>query len=119
MVKIPGFDELKKMSSDLMDSAKTVKFSGMVDKLKSGMESMGGKKENLGDDPLNQLLQEANATLAELITAQTAQQNLIRKLQSQLSNMARVAETYQKPIVPPTEATSAEPTTQEEDKKNL
>ncbi len=108
MVKIPGLDDLKKIGSDLMDSAKTVNLSGVVDKLKTGIESVS-KKSNAellsGDDPLGKLLQDTNVTLNEL--AMTT-----KKLQNQLTEIARVAALYQKPEIP-----AAPPTAPEDDQK--
>lgn len=105
MVKIPGLDDLKKIGSDLVDSAKTVNLSGMVDKFKSGIESVskkGSPAKDLGDDPLGKLLQDTNATLNELLAAHSAEMAAIKKLQNQLNEMARVAAIYQKPTVSPT-----------------
>ena len=103
MVKIPGLDDLKKMGSDLIDSAKTVNIGGMVDKLKTGVESISKKSGAdilSGDDPLGQLLQGANMALTELAAANAAQANLIKKLQNQVADIARVAAAYQKPATP-------------------
>ncbi|EKD53943.1 MAG: hypothetical protein ACD_60C00137G0007 [uncultured bacterium] len=106
MVKIPGLDELKKMGSDLMDSAKTVKLGGMVDKVKAGIESVGKKTEPLsGDDPLHQVLSDIRATLNELNTLETTRAALIKKLERQVNSIIKAAEGYQKPI----STVSAEP----------
>ena len=114
MVKIPGLDDLKKMGNDLIDSAKTVKLGGMVDKIKGGMESVGIKRDTTtlaaGGDPLAQMVQDANATFAELMTVQAQQAQLIKKLQNQLTEMSRVVGTYQKPAQPEIK--------EEEDKKS-
>jgi len=104
MVKIPGFDNLKKMGSDLMDSAKGVDLSGMVGKFKTEIESVSKKASApsyLGDDPLGALLQEANVVLSELLATNTAQAAAMKKLQNQLTQIASIAATYQKPVVPP------------------
>ncbi len=103
MVKIPGLDDLKKMGSDLIDSAKTVNIGGVVDKIKGGMETVGMKKTAAplaaGDDPLAQKLQDAYVVLNELVNAQAQQTQLIKKLQGQLIEMTTIAAAYQKPVV--------------------
>jgi len=102
MVKIPGLDDLKKIGSDLMDSAKTVKLGGMVDKLKTGIESVSkkGSVDMSGiDDPLGKLIQDMNVALTELQAANTAQAAAIKKMQNQLVTLGKVAATYQKPMV--------------------
>ncbi len=107
MVKIPGLEDLKKIGSDLVDSAKTVKLGDMVDKLKTGIESVtkkSGPEKALGDDPLGKLLQETNGILNELLAAHSAEMAAIKKLQIQLNEITRVAATYQKPVVPPTQS---------------
>ncbi len=102
MVKIPGLDDLKKIGSDLIDSAKTVKLSGVVDKVRAGIESVSGKKTETEpvstDDPLKKLLQETNTTLNELAAAESAQMSLIKKLQGQLHTLMKTAENYQKKV---------------------
>jgi hypothetical protein len=116
MVKIPGLDDLKKMGSDLMDSAKTVKLGGMVDKIKTGIESVGKKGVDvsaLGDDPLGKLILDMSVVLDELETANATQAATIRKMQNQLVAISKVAVTYQKPVVTET------PTTNPEDDKKL
>lgn len=98
MVKIPGLDDLKKMGSDLMDSAKTVKLGGMVDKLKSGMDAMGGKKEVAqSDDELKRLFTELQSALNDISSAQATQSVAVKKMQNLLSELANVTATYQKP----------------------
>ena len=100
MVKIPGLDDLKKIRSDLIDSAKTVKLSGVVNKVKAGIESVSGKKTETepvsADDPLKKLLQETNTTLNELAATESAQMSLIKKLQGQLNTLMKTAGNYQK-----------------------
>src|SRR6185437_2170203 len=93
MVKLPGLDDLKKMGSDLLDSAKTVDLGGMVDKFKTktGIESV-----KASDGALGTLLQEMSITLTELSAANAAQATAIKKMQNQLAEMTRIdATTYQ------------------------
>jgi hypothetical protein len=114
MVKIPGLDDLKKMGSDLLDSAKTVNFGEVVEKFKSSIESVGVKKNAdvaAGNDPLKDLLQDMSATLTELSAAQAAEASLIKRMQGQLAEIARIANTYQKPT-----ETAAPPVQKEDDK---
>lgn len=103
MVKIPGLDELKKMGTDLIDSAKTGKLNEMVDKFKSGIESIGTQKgaaEVITDDAMKNLFQGIYATLNELTQAQTAQVTAIKKMEKQLEDLAKQVEKYQKPSAP-------------------
>ncbi|HSW70109.1 MAG TPA: hypothetical protein VLI69_08190 [Gammaproteobacteria bacterium] len=100
MVKIPRLDELKKMGSGLIDSAKTVNLSGMVDKLKTGIESVSQKTapySGLGDDPLGKLIQDAKLVLSELAAANSASAAAIKKMQNQLAEIEKVAAGYQRP----------------------
>lgn len=110
MVKIPSLDELKKMGSGLIDQAKAVKFGEMVDKVKSGIDSVGGKKTpDIKDVNLKSLFQELFTALNELASAQTSQVNAIKKIEKQLEALAKVVETYQPPIPSaPTSTTTTE-----------
>lgn len=100
MVKLPGMDDLKKMGADLLDSAKTVNIGGMVDKLKTGIESVSSKKTTvetpISDDPRKNLLHAAQLTLAELMTAQATQVTLSKTLQTQLKELAALIEAQDK-----------------------
>lgn len=84
MVKLPSLDELKKMSAELLDSAKTVKLGGVVDKLKSGMESMGVKKTEAQVvspiEAIRQPLLDIEASLKELAAAQVTQAGIVKKV---------------------------------------
>ncbi len=98
MVKIPGLDDLKKMGSDLLDSAKTVDLSGIVNKLKTGIESVTQKSEEakVSDEALAKLLQEMAVTLEELNAANTAETTAIKKMQNQLTELTKIiVATYQ------------------------
>jgi len=104
MVKIPGLDDLKKMGADLMDSAKSVNLGGMVDKLKSGIESVSSKKD-AGDVPqdsneLQNLFQELQKTLNEFSAAQATQTAAMKRMQNLLTDLARVTAAYAKPAAP-------------------
>lgn len=103
MVKIPSLDELKKMGSGLIDQAKTVKFGEMVDKVKSGIDSISSKKApiaGVADNDLKSIFQSIYATLNEMTQAQNAQLNAVKKVETQLEQLAKLIETYQKPAVP-------------------
>ena len=109
MVKIPGLDDLKKMGTGLIDSAKSVKLGEMVDKLKTGIESVGSKAgANIpqGDAAMKEIFQGLNASVNELLQMHTAQVTAVKKLQSQLADLARVID-----------ATAKVTTTQSEDPK--
>ena len=99
MVKIPGLNDLKKMGTDIIDTAKTVKMGGVVDKFK---ETVGGKKTAVvvsGDNPLKNLVQNLSATLNELTAAQATEANLIKRMQEQLREIAKFADA-QNTVVP-------------------
>lgn len=101
MVKIPGLDDLKKMGAGLIDSAKSVNISETVDKLKSKMEALGGKKEAAvmsGDNPEQVMLANLAASVNELTAMQALQASAIKKIQDQLAELAKVIETKQKPV---------------------
>jgi hypothetical protein len=95
MVKIPGLEDLKKMGADLIDSAKSVNIGETVDKLKSKMEAISGKREVVipaGDNPVQQMLAGVMTALNELAAAQAVQVDTIKKIQHQLADLAKVIE---------------------------
>lgn len=98
MVKIPGLDELKKMGSGLIDQAKAVKLGEMVDKVKSGIESVSGKKApaEMTDEKFKHLFQDIFSSLNDMTQAQTAQLNAMKKMEKQLEDLARAVEASQK-----------------------
>lgn len=100
MVKIPGLDDLKKMGSGLIDQAKAVKFGEMVDKVKSGIESVSAKKPpaDFSDAAVKGLFQGLFATMTEFAATQAVQVNAMKKLEKQLEELARVIEASQKPV---------------------
>ena len=98
MVKIPGFDELKKMGSSLIDSAKSVNIGETVDKLKT----LGGKKTAAAPAEQNTpagMAAAISASLDELIAVQALQASAIKKIQEQLAELNKMIETGQKPTV--------------------
>lgn len=111
MVKI-NFDQLKKMGSDLIDSAKSVNIGGVVDKIKSGVESVTTKKEAAPptDDAIKNLFQNLRGSLQELSDNQNAQIKIARKIDSQLSELSRAVEALRKPA-------TIDPATNSEDPK--
>lgn len=113
MVKIPSFDDLKKMGSGLIDQAKTVNFGEMVDKVKTGIDSVSGKKAplDISDEALKGLFQGLYAALNEVTQAQVAQINAIKKIETQLETLAKVIEINLKSATP-----TATPSTQEDKK---
>lgn len=99
MVKIPGLDDLKKMGSGLMDSAKALKFGEMVDKVKSGVESVSGKKTGpvpQGDEAIKTAFLGIQSTLNDMMEVQSTQASAIRKMQGQISELARMIDASQK-----------------------
>ena len=102
MVKMPSFDELKKLGSGLIDQAKAIKFGEMVDKVKAGVDSMSSKKPTVpvGDEALAEVFKGVFSTLNELVQAQALQVVAVKKMETQLEVLAKIVETYQKPISP-------------------
>lgn len=103
MVKMPGFDELKKMGATLIDSAKSVNISEAVDKLKSKVDSMGAKKEAsvaAGEDAVSTMMASITTSLNELIAVQALQASAIKKVQDQLADLAKIVEASKKPVPP-------------------
>lgn len=99
MVKIPGLDDLKKMGSGLMDSAKALKLGDMVDKVKSGVESVSGKKSGpvpQGDEAIKTAFLGIQSTLNDMMEVQSTQASAIRKMQGQISELARMIDASQK-----------------------
>lgn len=102
MVKLPGLDDLKKMGSDLIDTAKSVKMGEVVDKLKSGMESVGIKKTTKipeGEGALTETFQELHAALDEFADSQAKQATTIKKIRHCLAELAQQIEHDKKSAV--------------------
>ncbi len=104
MVKLPGLDDLKKMGSDLIDSAKTVKFGEMLDKVKAGVESVSGKKAPIvvTDEKFKEVFQNIFTTLNQLAEAQAVQVNALKQAEKQLEELAKLVEAS---VVTPTVST--------------
>lgn len=98
MVKIPNLDDLKKMGSGLIDSAKSIKMNEMIDKVKSGIDSVSGRKVNLAvsDESLKELFNDLNTSLEELLQLQISQTNAVKKIQNQLVTLAASIDAKQK-----------------------
>ncbi len=95
MVKIPSLDDLKKVGAGLVDSAKSVKLNEMVGKVKSGIETVSSslKKEAPipeGDEAIKNLFQSLYASLSELSQMQATQNALIKKVENEISQLAKV-----------------------------
>ena len=97
MVKIPNFEDLKKMGTGLIDSAKSVNFGEMIDKVKTGIDNVGKSGGNIpqGDEGIKVLFEGLNASLNELVTMQAAQVTVTKKIQSQLADLGRVIQANQ------------------------
>lgn len=91
MVKLPGIDDLKKMGSGLIDSAKSVKIGEMVDKLKSGIESTVGSKSGVpqSNEEVKKLFEEIHAELNLLTEEHAKSTSTIRKIHGQLVELAK------------------------------
>jgi hypothetical protein len=130
MVKIPSLDDLKKASTDFMDQARTTGLSGMVDKIKTGIDSATQKTSTPitpGDNAVKNQIQLLQATLAEVTQAQSVQAAAIRKIESQLSALSRSLDaTMAAPVAThstvtqnTTAHTTTAPVIKPEDKTNL
>lgn len=94
MVKLPSLDELKKMGSGLIEQAKAVNFTEMVDKVKSGIDSVSGKKPpgEINDPTIKTVFQSIYSHLNELTQAQAVQLNALKKVETQLEQLAKILE---------------------------
>lgn len=110
MVKIPSLDELKKMGSGLLDQAKTVKFGEMVDKVKSGIDSVSGKKPptEFSNETLKTVFQNIYTALSDLTQAQSAQITAVKKIEANIEQLAKVIEVMQPSTVKKPEDTPSE-----------
>jgi hypothetical protein len=93
MVKIPSLDELKKAGAGFVDQAKSGDYAGMVDKIKSGIDSVTVNKGGVvgvGDDAIKNQLQLLQVSIDELNAAQSQQTAALRNLQNNLSSLTRV-----------------------------
>ncbi len=101
MVKIPNLDELKKMGSSLLDQAKSVNIGGMVDKVKASVESVGKKTPpEFNNESLKNAFTGLYATLKELAETQNAQLAVVKKIETQLEQLALMVEASQTPPAP-------------------
>lgn len=101
MVKIPKFDELKKMGSNLLEQAKSVNIGGMVDKVKSSVESVGKKTPpEFNNESLKNTFTGLYETLKELAETQNAQLAVVKKFETQLEQLALMVEKSQTPSQP-------------------
>ena len=93
MVKMPSMDDLKKAGAGLVDSA-----SGMVGKIKTGIESASAKKSvEIDDTVLKNQLDAVKASMVELTQLQSSQTALIRNIESQIIGLEKKIEVMQPP----------------------
>lgn len=98
MVKIPSLDELKKMGTDIMNSAKNVDMTGVVDKIKSRVETVSEKFSGTqGGFGIKNSFDRVNAGLNELMTLAPNEINAIKKIQADLSELQKRIEAAQPP----------------------
>jgi flagellar capping protein FliD len=112
MVKIPSFDDLKKAGTDFMDQARTSGISGVVDKIKSGMDSVtkaDGTPVASTEGGVNNQIQALQKSLADVTKVQATQAEAIRKIDSQLTALSNAV----------AQPTTTETVIKEEEKKNL
>lgn len=119
MVKIPSMDEWKKMGSDLIDQAKSVKFGEIVDKVKAGIESVGSKTTqepvDVSDEYIKGLFEGIFSSINELAQAQAAQLAVIKRIEKQMAELAKGVASSQKPAtVGENEATTQNESTKPE-----
>jgi hypothetical protein len=87
MVKIPSLDELRKMGSDIMNSAKNVDVSGVVDKIKNRVETVSEKFSGTQGSSVKHSLDRVNAGLNELMTFAPNEINAIKKIQADVAEL--------------------------------
>lgn len=97
MVKIPGVDDLKKMGADLIDSAKSVKLGEMVDRLKTGVESITKKSPVVpqSSEEVKQLFTGIHAELEQLAEKHSQSLQALKKIQGQLIELAKAFDAHQ------------------------
>lgn len=96
MVKIPSLDDLKKAGAGLVDSAKTVNIGGVVDKLKSGIDTVTTTKKEASpggsvESGVSQQMSLLQAALTELQQVQVAQAASIKQLENQVAALMKDA----------------------------
>jgi hypothetical protein len=100
MVKMPSLDDLKKVGANLVDTAKAANLGEVVNKLKTGVEAVTAKKEDVvaaaDADPLKAQLQTLHASLQELTQLQAAQAALSKNIESQLSALTKIIDSKTK-----------------------
>jgi hypothetical protein len=110
MVKIPSLDDLKKAGAGFMDQAKTGNYSGMVDKIKSGIDSVTVNKGGpaaVGDDAVKSQLQALQVSIDELTAAQSQQTAALRNLQNNLAALTKTIVASQPAVTTTTTTTTA------------
>jgi hypothetical protein len=109
MVKIPSLDDLKKAGAGFVDQAKAGNFSGMADKIKSGIDSVTVNKGGavaVGDEAIKSQLQTLQTSIDELTTAQSQQTAALRNLQNNLAALTRTIVASQSPAATTTTTTT-------------
>jgi predicted nucleic acid-binding Zn-ribbon protein len=96
MVKIPSLDDLKKAGSGLLNQAKAGNYSGMVDSIKSGIDSVtvNAPKDatDVGDGSVQSRLKALQKKLSELNDAQMRQAVEMQKLQAEITELSAKVE---------------------------
>lgn len=102
MVKLPSLDELKKMGSDLIDQAKAVKFGEMVDKVKQGIDTISNKQPitEMKDSSMKPIFEDIYKNLNEVTQAQAVQVKALKKIETQLEELAKLIESTRQPTQP-------------------
>lgn len=90
MVKIPSLDDLKKMGSDLMTSAKNIKMDNVVEKIKTQVETVSAKFNTLSGAKGS--LDRINAGLNELLQSQPHRADAIKKIQAEVALLQKAVE---------------------------
>ncbi len=109
MVKIPSLDDLKKAGAGFVDQAKAGNFSGMADKIKSGIDSVTvnkGGAVGVGDEAIKMQLQAVQTSIDELSAAQSQQTAALRNLQNNLAALTKTIVASQAPITTTTTTTT-------------
>lgn len=95
MVKLPSLEDLKKAGSNLVDSAKQIKFDEIADKIKSGVESVSSSlhkstPEVPTDDALKSQFQDLYGSLDELTTLFASQAIVVKKIENQIESLGKI-----------------------------
>jgi CII-binding regulator of phage lambda lysogenization HflD len=92
MVKIPSLNDLKKAGSGLLDQAKAGNYSGMVDSIKTGIDSVTVNAPqdttDVGDGSVESRLKGLQKRLSALNDVHMKQAAELQKLQAEITELS-------------------------------